>query len=749
MDVEEDVEEEYRDTFVSNNNNANDEYHQKQSSSSSMVIGSSDTTMMMMKKPPSSSSSSMIDQDQHYSSIPGLKWNSQINLAQMYRMRPKLCDVCLVTDDGCHIYAHRIVLSSTLHYFSTMFIGQDFSTESFDDSIGKMQDDDHDNDDHNNHHQNTISSTYNINFIEQNQYEISIKNLDGNSLNEIIKYCYLGHCNINETNVELLLSAATMLNCKDIIKICCEFLCSRLKITNAIGINTFADIMSLKDLKDFTFQFILNNFVKIIQNEEFLQLSSPERIIEIISSDYLDTGDEGEHIVLSAIINWIMYNYNERQKYLSNLIKHIRFPRFNQEELFNIENEYPLVKNEPVTKDLLIEALKYHLMKNSCDINSLLQLSSSSSKHFNSMNDITTTNENDDKTMTEYLKNYQSTSTSSSWYNTGCGGGGAVAGIKYLSPQLIKNIPKVFDLNNARFRERKSRQRQQCLIVIGGQAPKAICQCEYFDFSTKKWNEFICELPSRRCRSGIVVLNGLIFVIGGFNGQCRIRSVDMFDTKLNKWTQCASLEVKRSTLGACVLNGLIYAVGGFDGTLGLQSAEVYNPITRSWRFIAPMTTRRSSVAVVTLNGLLYAVGGYDGSSRQCLSSVECYNPDLDQWQRIPDMSQRRSGAGVEVLFGKIYAIGGHDGPAIRKSVECFDPTTQQWSQCADMIYARRNAVVVVQDGCLYVVGGEDGQTNLKSIEIYDPKLNSWSLLSSEMSIGRSYAGVAVVEKTWS
>ena len=118
---------------------------------------------------------------------------------------------------------------------------------------------------------------------------------------------------------------------------------------------------------------------------------------------------------------------------------------------------------------------------------------------------------------------------------------------------------------------------------------------------------------------------------------------------------------------------------------------------------------------------------------------------MDQWQRIPDMSQRRSGAGVEVLFGKIYAIGGHDGPAIRKSVECFDPTTQQWSQCADMIYARRNAVVVVQDGCLYVVGGEDGQTNLKSIEIYDPKLNSWSLLSSEMSIGRSYAGVAVVD----
>ncbi|XP_075589145.1 kelch-like protein 28 [Dermatophagoides farinae] len=643
---------------IEEENDIFDEYHQKHQQQQSMIIGTSSSLSPMVVETSSSSSSF------NNNSITGLLWNSSNNLAQMYRMRPKLCDVCLVTDDGCHIYAHRAILSSSMHYFSTMFIGQDFSTESTNCII-----DDHVDSRINNISSSSSSTTasastsYNVNFIEQNQYQISIKNLDGNSLNEIIKYCYLGIVNINETNVQMLLSAATMLNCKDIIKICCEFLRSKLQTSNAIGIYSFAEIMGCKDLKDFTFAFILQNFVQIFQNDEFIQLST-ERVVEIISSDYLDTGDEGEHIVLAAVINWIMFDYNERRQYLSQLIEHIRFPRFNQEELINIENEYPLVKNEPASKDLLIEALKYHLMKNSC------------------------------------------------------------------------------------FRERISRTRQQCLIVIGGQAPKAICQCEYFDFSTNKWNEFICELPSRRCRSGIVVHHGLIYAIGGFNGQCRIRSVDMFDPKSNKWTQCASLEVKRSTLGACVLNGLIYAVGGFDGTLGLQSAEVYNPITRSWRFIEPMTTRRSSVAVVTLNGLLYAVGGYDGSSRQCLSSVECYNPEIDHWKRIPDMSQRRSGAGVEVLYEKIYAIGGHDGPAIRKSVECYDPTTNQWSQCADMIYARRNAVVVSNDGLLYVVGGEDGQTNLKSVEVYDPKSNSWSLLSSEMSIGRSYAGVAVIEKTW-
>lgn len=67
-------------------------------------------------------------------------------------------------------------------------------------------------------------------------------------------------------------------------------------------------------------------------------------------------------------------------------------------------------------------------------------------------------------------------------------------------------------------------------------------------------------------------------------------------------------------------------------------------------------------------------------------------------------------------------------------------------QCADMIVARRNAGVVSLNGFLYVVGGDDGQSNLSSVEVYDPRMNSWSLLPSTMSIGRSYAGVCILDK---
>ena len=41
----------------------------------------------------------------------------------------------------------------------------------------------------------------------------------------------------------------------------------------------------------------------------------------------------------------------------------------------------------------------------------------------------------------------------------------------------------------------------QVLLVIGGQAPKAIRSVECFDFKEEKWAQ-VADMPSRRCRCG-------------------------------------------------------------------------------------------------------------------------------------------------------------------------------------------------------------------------------------------------------
>lgn len=98
------------------------------------------------------------------------------------------------------------------------------------------------------------------------------------------------------------------------------------------------------------------------------------------------------------------------------------------------------------------------------------------------------------------------------------------------------------------------------------------------------------------------------------------------------------------------------------------------------------------------------------------------------------------------MDGILYAVGGHDGPLVRRSVESYNPETQTWSPVTDMAMCRRNAGVIAMDGQLYVVGGDDGSQNLSSVEVYCPKTDSWMMLPSGMSIGRSYSGVAIIDK---
>ncbi|XP_040274564.1 kelch-like protein 2 isoform X2 [Bufo bufo] len=266
-------------------------------------------------------------------------------------------------------------------------------------------------------------------------------------------------------------------------------------------------------------------------------------------------------------------------------------------------------------------------------------------------------------------------------------------------------------IKSARTRQRTPVSLPKLMVVVGGQAPKAIRSVECYDFKEEQWHQ-VAELPSRRCRSGVVYMNGHVFAVGGFNGSLRVRTVDSYDPVKDQWISVANMQDRRSTLGAAVLNGLLYAVGGFDGS----------------------------------TGMLYAVGGYDGASRQCLSTVECYNPSTNEWSYISEMGTRRSGAGVGVLNGWLYAVGGHDGPLVRKSVEMYDPSTNLWKQVADMNMCRRNAGVCAVDGMLYVVGGDDGSCNLASVEYYNAATDKWTLLPCCMSTGRSYAGVTVIDK---
>ena len=62
----------------------------------------------------------------------------------------------------------------------------------------------------------------------------------------------------------------------------------------------------------------------------------------------------------------------------------------------------------------------------------------------------------------------------------------------------------------------------QSVLIVGGQAPKAIKSVEIYDVQNHTCRP--CpELQSRRCRCGVTVLDGSVYAVGGFDGTSRVR----------------------------------------------------------------------------------------------------------------------------------------------------------------------------------------------------------------------------------
>ncbi|XP_014829878.1 PREDICTED: kelch-like protein 2 isoform X2 [Poecilia mexicana] len=198
-------------------------------------------------------------------------------------------------------------------------------------------------------------------------------------------------------------------------------------------------------------------------------------------------------------------------------------------------------------------------------------------------------------------------------------------------------------MKTARTRMRTPVSCPKVMVVVGGQAPKAIRSVECFDFEEQRWYQ-VAELPTRRCRAGI------LYAVGGYDGATRqcLSTVEAYNPKNNAWSYIAEMGTRRSGAGVGVLKGLLYAVGGHDGPLVRKSCEVYDPATNSWRQVADMNMCRRNAGVCAVNNLLYVVGGDDGSCN--LASVEFYNSTTDKWTLLPTcMSTGRSYAGVTVI----------------------------------------------------------------------------------------------------
>lgn len=139
------------------------------------------------------------------------------------RAHRDLCDIMIHVGNRT-IHAHKLVLASCSPYFRAMFTSE---------------------------------------MIECKQTEIKIQDVDEDALATLIDFCYTAQIVIEESNVQILLPAACLLQLQEIQDICCDFLKKQLDPSNCLGIRAFADQHSCRDLLQIANKFTQRNFQEV------------------------------------------------------------------------------------------------------------------------------------------------------------------------------------------------------------------------------------------------------------------------------------------------------------------------------------------------------------------------------------------------------------------------------------------------------------------------------------------------------
>ncbi|XP_014257517.1 kelch-like protein 10 isoform X1 [Cimex lectularius] len=287
----------------------------------------------------------------------------------------------------------------------------------------------------------------------------------------------------------------------------------------------------------------------------------------------------------------------------------------------------------------------------------------------------------------------------------------------------------------------KPRIPYEVLFAIGGWSAGAPTNCiETYDIRADRW--FLAKQFDNTPRSyhGLVSVDNLLYVIGGFDGSNHFNTVRCHNPVTKEWSEKACMYHARCYV-CCVTHGKdIYAIGGFDGRIRMNSAEKFSIAANQWTMINPMNRQRSDGGAAVVGNRIFVVGGFNG--QEVLQSAEVYDIDTGVWTMLPPMHTPRSGVSLVYYKGFLYAIGGFSGYVRLSTVERLNPNNpSDWSlDVPDMLTQRSNFACAIMDDMIYVVGGFNGSTTTAYTERFDG--NQWHEVSS-MNLNRSALAVCL------
>ena len=486
-------------------------------------------------------------------------------------------------------------------------------------------------------------SALNSDMKESKEGLIRLEETSKIAIEQLLDYLYTGHVDVTEHNAFDLLKIADFLVIPSLKEVSSKVIIQTLSSSNCLMVYYVAVNYRCIELQEKTRDFIYANFTRVVEHEDFLNLTVSE-VEEWISSDEIKV--RGEEDVFQAIVKWAEQNGDgEREKFLK-LFRHVRPIYLSRNYVLNDILPHPLVTNDKACTAFVLDAVK--------------DVSSGSEECFFAQaprNCLKTTEDclvvsGDTKTLC-YVP------CENKWYQMADKAGGSFHSASAYHGKVYINHGTGVDY-----------------------------AIERFDPAANSWSPLTSYSGEMSHFSAAVVyFQGSLYVIGGRKRGEVANCVHKYNADTNLWQEVAPMNVSRSSLRAVADKDTIYAIGGkVDNQNLLDVVERFDSKMNSWCRVASMLEKKSLPCVAILNARVFLFGGFTSFSPPHLcSSIEMYDPTSNVWTAIQGISAPTCFFSATSFKGSVYVIGRQtQESSVSLSLLIYDVEKNEWKHCASV-----------------------------------------------------------------
>ena len=482
---------------------------------------------------------------------------------------------------------------------------------------------------------------------------VGLKNMKSSTIAEVLRFMYTGEVNMSSSNAQDLIVVSDYLIIPRLKTTAAEFIGKSINASNCSTMESFAFQYNCDALSQAVLNYKCEHFLTYVKSNDFMHLDV-EKVKELACLDDLHITKEEE--VYEAVIEWVKHDLTSRECFLPDLLNCLRLFSLSKYSLEKFLKREELIVKSPVCSNILYNGLNFFVFPDRFLSKSLKHRSSIQNEEhvivvIGSESDL----EEDIKTDCYVLSTKQ-------W--------------KSLAP-----IPEscALDMYNLYV----SAVCGGLLYRIDGVDGKVTCYNPLENAWRARTTKFFsscrgCAVAS--FHEELYLFGGMIHEDNDLDTEVMFQDGFKYNPLSNAWTKVASMQTGRAYHCAVVVEDLIYVIGGCNGQISLKSVETYDASTNQWRRAPDMANPRKHGAAVNAGGKIFVTGGYcDNDETSVEPSCELFDPLVNQWSLLPGPCQPRCCFGIVSVDDMVYIFGGEDSEQWISTFESFDFRSNKWN----------------------------------------------------------------------